>query len=248
MDFIYGMRPVEEALEAGRNLEKVFFQKGLQGPLFRSLFTKVRESKIPYQFVPLQRLNRITGKNHQGVIAYMSLIEYQRVENILPTIFETGQAPLILVLDEITDVRNIGAIARTADAAGCHALVLPEKNSAALNADAMKTSAGALSHIAVCRETDLVSTVKLLKESGLTVVAATEKGEELFNIPVPSGPVAVIMGSEERGIRQPLLGLADQQVRIPMSGHVASLNVSVAAGIILYEIVRQRKESEFRQE
>ncbi|NOY38375.1 MAG: 23S rRNA (guanosine(2251)-2'-O)-methyltransferase RlmB [Chlorobi bacterium] len=242
MDFIYGIRPVEEALEAGRNLEKIYFQNGLQGPLFRTLFTRVRERKIPFQFVPLQRLNRITGKNHQGVIAYLSLVEYQRVENILPALFESGENPFVLMLDRITDVRNIGAIARTADAAGCHALILPEKNSAALNADAMKTSAGALLHIPVCREADLMQTLRFLKNSGLQIVAATEKGEDIFSTLPPAGPVVLIMGSEEKGIRHTLMELTDQQIRIPMFGHVASLNVSVAAGIFIYEILRQRKK------
>lgn len=241
MEFIYGMRPVDEALEAGKEIERIYFQKGLHGPLFRDLFNKVRARGVPYQFVPLQRLQRITGKNHQGVIAYLSLVEYQTLENLLPALYEAGEQPFLLVLDGITDVRNLGAIARTADAAGCHALILPEKNSAAINADAMKTSAGALHHLPVCREPNLVKSIQLLRDSGLQVIAATERGKDLYTQPLPQGPVALIMGSEEKGISQALLELAETKVRIPMSGHVSSLNVSVAAGILLFEIVRMRR-------
>lgn len=241
MDYIYGIRPVEEALDSGKQLDKIFIQKGLQGPQFRSLFQRIREQGIPYQFVPLQKLQRITSRNHQGIIAYLSMVEYQSVERLLPILYEQGRSPFFLVLDSVTDVRNLGAIARTAYAAGCDALVLPQKNSASVNADAVKTSAGALMHLPVCRALDLPASVTYMKDSGLAVVAATEKGEDLYQGHLPDGPVALVLGSEEKGIRQGILELADYRVRIPMSGEVSSLNVSVAAGILMYEVVRIRR-------
>ena len=243
MDYIYGIRPVEEALDSGKHLDKIFIQKGLQGPQFRNLFQRIRGQGIPYQFVPLQRLQRITRKNHQGIIAYLSVVEYQLVERLLPMLYEQGRSPFLLVVDSVTDVRNLGAIARTAYAAGCDALVLPQKNSASVNADAVKTSAGALMHLPVCRELDLSASMSYMKDSGLAVVAATEKGEDLYQCPLPDGPVALVLGSEEKGIQRGLLELADYRVRIPMSGEVSSLNVSVAAGILLYEVVRIRRRA-----
>jgi len=229
-----------EALQSGQPFEKIFLRKGMQGEVFRELFSLVRGHHVPYQFVPQEKLNRISSGNHQGVIAILSLLEYQKVENILPGLYEQGETPFFVVLDRITDVRNLGAIARTAEAAGCHALVVPEHNSALVNADAVKTSSGALMHLPVCREENLRKSLQYMKESGLTLIAVTEKGNERFDIPDMRSPLALIMGSEEKGISPELLRMADHLVTIPMYGKVASLNVSVAAGILIYEVVRQR--------
>jgi 23S rRNA (guanosine2251-2'-O)-methyltransferase len=238
---IYGIRPVLEALQANQPFEKIFLRKGMQGESFRELFSLVRAQGIPFQFVPQEKLNRISSGNHQGVIALLALLEYQKVENLLPMLYEQGETPFFVVLDRITDVRNLGAIARTAEAAGCHALVVPARNSALVNADAVKTSSGALMHLPVCREENLQKTLRFMKDSGLTLIAASEKGEEAFDHPDMKKPLAIILGEEEKGIEPALLRISDHLVSIPMRGKVESLNVSVAAGILIYEVVRQRK-------
>ena len=241
MKKIYGIRPVIEALESGQPVEKIFLRKGMQGESFRELFSLVRAHGVPFQFVPQEKLNRISSGNHQGVIALLALLEYQKVENLLPMLYEQGETPFFVVLDRITDVRNLGAIARTAEAAGCHALVVPASNSALVNADAVKTSSGALMHLPVCREENLQKTLRFMKESGLILIGATEKGGESFDHPDMKKPLAIIMGGEEKGIEPALLRMADHLVSIPMRGKVESLNVSVAARILIYEVVRQRK-------
>ena len=241
---IYGVRPVTEALESGRPLEKVFLRKSLQSEAFRQLFALVRERGVPYQFVPQEKLDRLVSGNHQGAVALVSLLEYQRIENIIPGLYERGEVPFVVVLDRITDVRNIGAIARTAEAAGCHALVIPMHHTAPLNADAIKTSSGALLHLPVCREESLTRTLRYLKDSGLTILAASEKGNRRYDQVDLDRPVAVVMGSEEKGISSAILKMADQRISIPMRGKVGSLNVSVAAGVILFEVVRQRMQNE----
>jgi len=239
-DILFGLRPVQEAVEAGRNIEKVLLRKGLQGDQFHGILKLIRDSGIPYQFVPVEKLNRITRKNHQGIIAFTALVTYQPLEEVVAQVFESGKDPLIMVLDGITDVRNMGAIARSAEAAGADAILVPEKGSAQINPDAMKTSAGALSLIPVCRTPDLIRSVKYLKDSGLVITGATEKTEKLFYEGDFSGPVALVMGSEDLGISREILDLCGQTVRIPMAGKIASLNVSAAASVLLFEVVRQR--------
>jgi 23S rRNA (guanosine2251-2'-O)-methyltransferase len=188
-------------------------------------------------------LNRLTLKNHQGVVAFISPIIYQKIENIIPEIFEKGETPLILVLDCITDVRNMGAIARTAECAGVQAIVVPSKGSAQINPDAVKTSAGALYKIPVCRHDNLVQTVRFLQESGLQIVCCTEKTNDFIYKPDYSAPTAIVMGSEEDGVRNEIIRIADHLAKIPMYGEIESLNVSVATGVILYEAIRQRQVS-----
>ena len=239
-DYIFGTRAILEAIENGRSLDRILIRKGLQNELSRELFKSVKENQIPFQFVPIEKINRITRKNHQGVLAFLSPIEYQNIELILPDLFEKGKNPFILILDQITDVRNFGAIVRSAECAGVHAIVIPEKGMARIGADAVKTSAGALHHIPVCREKDLTSAISFLKNSGLKIVAANEKAkitytETQFNI-----PVAIIMGAEDKGISSQVLKVADEQVKIPIHGKINSLNVSVAAALMMYEAVRQR--------
>ena len=238
--FIFGIHAVLEALNADRDLEKVYIKRGTGSDLMKQLTGELRKRDIPTQLVPIEKLNRLTGKNHQGVIAWISEISYGDITGILPTIFESGEDPLILLIDEVSDVRNFGAIARSAECAGVHAIVIPLSGSAAINADAIKTSAGALHRIPICRSRDLAATVKFLSESGLRLFAATEMAETTLYSTDMSGPAGIILGSEDRGISAKMLHDADHWVSIPMKGTIASLNVSVAAGILLWEVIRQR--------
>ncbi|SEL17035.1 23S rRNA (guanosine2251-2'-O)-methyltransferase [Parapedobacter koreensis] len=240
---VYGIRAVIEAIDSGKEIESLFVQRGLGGALFLELKQVLKQHDISYQQVPVEKLNRMTRKNHQGVIAVISPITYQRVEDIVPMIYEKGEVPLLLILDGITDVRNLGAIARTAECAGVHALIVPKRGSAEINPDAIKTSAGALYKINVCREDSLAKTGRLLQESGIQLVACTEKtGNDLYQFDY-SVPTALVLGSEEHGISDDLLRIADQLAKIPMAGTIASLNVSVSAGVALYEVIRQRRSS-----
>jgi len=238
--FVFGTRSVIEAIKAGKEIEKILVRKGLSNELSRELFTLVREMDIPVQNVPVERIDRITRKNHQGVLAFLSPITYQKIEDIVPAIYEKGEVPLVLILDKVSDVRNFGAIARSAEVAGAHAIVIPEKGSAQVNADALKTSAGALNIIPVCRVKNLNDAVTFLQQSGLRVFAATEKGEKNYFETSMLEPMAIVMGAEDKGIEQDLLKVADEWVKIPQFGQIESLNVSVAASVIIFEAVRQR--------
>ena len=242
-NFIYGIHPVMEALKSGKEIEKIMIQKGLRGEGFQQLHTLVREMEIPIQFVPLEKLDRMTRQNHQGVVAMISEISYQKIETILPSVYEQGKVPLVLLLDRITDVRNLGAIARTAECSGVDAILIPEKGSAQVNQDAIKTSAGALYKVPVCRYSSARESVTFLKNSGLKIIAATEKANSDYTDVDMTQPLVLILGSEESGISAELLGMADELIQIPILGEIQSLNVSVAAGVILYEILRQRKQS-----
>jgi 23S rRNA (guanosine2251-2'-O)-methyltransferase len=237
---IIGLHPVSEALSAGKEINKILIRRGLKNESVTALFQQIRELKIPFQFVPFEKLNRITKANHQGIIAFVSQVEYQHIENILQLCYEQGKDPFIIVLDHLTDVRNFGAIARTAECAGVNAIVIPSNGSVSVTTDSIKTSAGALNHIPVCRSENLSQTVKILKDSGLTVIAATEKAGDLHFQTDLKGPIAIVMGSEESGINSSILKSADKLIKIPLQGEVQSLNVSVACGIVLYEILRQR--------
>lgn len=238
---IFGIRPVIEAIESGKEIESLFIQRGISGELIAELRNLLRMNDIPFQQVPIEKLNRITRKNHQGVIAFISPITYQHIEDIIPALYEKGEVPLILLLDGITDVRNLGAIARTAACAGVHALIVPKKGSAEINPDAIKTSAGALFTIPVCREQSLVKTARFLQDSGLQLVACTEKTNESIYGTDYTLPTAFILGAEDVGISSDLIRFADRLAKIPMIGDIASLNVSVSAGVIIYEAIRQRK-------
>jgi 23S rRNA (guanosine2251-2'-O)-methyltransferase len=238
---IYGIHAVREALRAGREMDRVLVKRGASSGALGELAGELRQKGIPVQQVPVEKLNRITRRNHQGVIALLSMISYADVTTLLPAIYESGEDPLILLLDGVSDVRNFGAIARSAECAGVHAIVIPESGSAAVNPDAIKTSAGALHRIPVCRHRDLEDVLRFLRESGLRVFAATEKaGTSLYDADL-RGPAALVMGSEGTGISHALLKTADQLVSIPMKGTISSLNVSVAAGVLLFEFVRQRR-------
>lgn len=237
---IYGTRAVMEAIRAGRQIEKILIQKGIGNDLVRELLQLLRHQGISFTYVPQEKLNRLTTKNHQGVICLISAIEYASLDNIIHSLYSEGKEPFLLLLDRITDVRNFGAIVRTAECAGIHAIVIGEKGNAPITSDAMKTSAGALNHLPVCREKDLKKTITYLRESGIMVVACTEKAsKQLYDVQF-NRPVALIMGSEEDGIADTLIREADELVKIPMNGNIGSLNVSVAAGVAIYEVLRQK--------
>ncbi|MGB4398674.1 MAG: 23S rRNA (guanosine(2251)-2'-O)-methyltransferase RlmB [Daejeonella sp.] len=237
---VFGIRAVIEAIKSGKEIESLYIQRGLNGGLILELRSLIKENELTFQLVPIEKLNRLTPKNHQGAVAFISPITYEKIENIIPAIFEKGEVPLILLLDGITDVRNFGAIARTAECAGVHALVVPAKGSAQINPDAVKTSAGALYKVPVCRHESMVKTAKFLQESGLQLIACTEKTNEYLYQPDYTVPTVVIMGSEENGISTELIRIADHLAKIPMFGEIESLNVSVSAGVLLYEAVRQK--------
>jgi 23S rRNA (guanosine2251-2'-O)-methyltransferase len=239
-DCIFGLRPVIEAIKAGKQIDRLLIRQGLQGPLYHELMAEVKKHEIVFQIVPLERIELVTRKNHQGVLAWLSVIEYQRIGNLLPMIFEKGEDPLVIVLDGVSDVRNFGAIVRTAECLGAHAIVIPEKGSARITADAVKTSAGALHTFPVCREKSIVRSVAFLKNSGLKIICGAEKSGKTASITDLTGPIVLILGSEDKGISRELTSIADKIVQIPMKGTISSLNVSVAAGILLYEILRQR--------
>ncbi|MBD5306759.1 MAG: 23S rRNA (guanosine(2251)-2'-O)-methyltransferase RlmB [Bacteroides sp.] len=241
-DYIFGLRAVMEALESGRHIDKVLMRRDLSGDLAKELSQALKLYDIPVQKVPAEKLNRITMKNHQGVIALLAAAPYHKLENVIPALYEEGKNPFILVLDGVTDTRNFGAIARSADCAGVDAIVIPERGSASVTPDAMKTSAGALLYVPVCREKDLTKAITFLRENGLKIVAATEKGAEDYTKVDMSVPTAVVMGAEETGISDDILRQADSLAAIPLRGRIGSLNVSVAAGVLMYEVVRQRGE------
>lgn len=239
-DYIFGIRAVIEAVEAGRSIDKVLVRRDLGGDLGRELMDKLREYEVVAQKVPQEKLNRITMKNHQGAIALLSPIDYSRLEHLVPLFYEEGRNPLVVVLDGITDTRNFGAIGRTAACAGVDAIVIPERNSVSVTPDAVKTSAGGLFHVPVCREKDTLSAVRFLKENGYRIVGATEKGASPYTDADYRVPVAIVMGSEDTGISDGVLRICDDLAAIPIVGKIESLNVSVAAGIMIYEALRQR--------
>jgi len=239
-EMIFGARAVIEAIQAGKEIDKVLIKKDIQSDLSKELLAALKDTFIPVQRVPVERINRITKKNHQGVIAFISPITYQRTEDIVPFLFEQGKNPLLIMLDGLTDVRNFGAIARTCECADVDAIIIPNKNSVSVNADAIKTSAGALHTLPVCREANLRNTIKFLKDSGFKIIAATEKGDYDYTKADYEGPTCIIMGAEDTGVSYDNLALCDEWVKIPMLGTIESLNVSVAAGVLIYEAIKQR--------
>lgn len=239
-DYIFGMRAVTEAIDSGKSIDKILLRKEVGGELAKELIAKAGEYGILIQRVPGERLNRITMKNHQGVIALISPVRYHHLENLLPGLYEEGKVPFLLCLDGLTDTRNFGAIGRTADCSGVNGIIIPERNSVSVTPDAMKTSAGGLLYVPVCREKNMVSAIHYLQDSGVKVIGATEKGAVPFTSVDYTGPVAIVMGNEEHGISNDVLRLCDELAAIPILGNIGSLNVSVAAGVLMYEVVRQR--------
>lgn len=236
---IFGLHPLLEALEAGREIDKIFIKRGLKTEETQRITSIARERTIPVQIVPVEKLDRITQRNHQGVLAFLAKIEYTSLEALIPMIYEEGRVPFFVLLDGVTDVRNFGAIARSAECAGVDAIIIPERGSVSVTGDAVKTSAGALHRLPVCRVSTIPSAIRLLKDSGIKVVTASEKASTLYTQEALTPPVAIVMGSEEHGASDETIRLSDSLVRIPQVGAIGSLNVSVAAGIIIYEALRQ---------
>lgn len=236
---IFGSRAIIEAIKANKEVDKILIQHGLHNDLFKELMGLIKEKNIPYQFVPVEKLFKLNKKNHQGVAAYISEIEYSKTEQIISGIYEKGKDPLLLILDRVTDVRNFGAIARTAECAGVDAIIIPSRGAAQVNGDAIKTSAGALHKIPVCREDNLKETIHYLKDCGIKIIGCTEKTDKLMYEVDMRGPLCIIMGSEENGISGEYLKLCDDRAKIPMFGSIESLNVSVSAALVIYESIRQ---------
>ncbi|MDR0790380.1 MAG: 23S rRNA (guanosine(2251)-2'-O)-methyltransferase RlmB [Bacteroidales bacterium] len=246
-NIIYGIRPLLEALTSNINLDKVMIddRKGMSNStndnaITQELKAKLKECDVRIQYVPTERLNRITNGNHQGVVAYISPISYAELEDVLADIKQRNGVPFILILDKITDVRNFGAIVRTAAAANVDCVVIPRHNAAAINEDAIKTSAGGLLKVQIVRADNLKTIINTLHQEGVMTICASEKAKENYTTPNYQQPLAIILGSEDKGIEQNILRLAQNQVSIPIKGEIESLNVSVAAGILIYEVLRQR--------
>ena len=238
--YIYGIHAVLEALDASKDIDKILLSKTLNDETAREIIEQARALRVPVQRVPVQKIDRITRRNHQGVLAMMAAVTYYRTEDLVPHLFDEGENPFIVVLDGVTDVRNFGAVARTCECAGVSAIVSPDHESVSVNADAVKTSAGALNYLPVCREHNLVKAVRLLRDSGFKIVGTSDKSQMPYTQGNYTGPVAIILGAEDKGISPEIMKLCDTQVLIPEFGHINSLNVSVAGGIMIYEVVRQR--------
>jgi 23S rRNA (guanosine2251-2'-O)-methyltransferase len=236
-DLTFGIRSVIEAIKQGKTINKILLQKGLSGELIKELLALVHKENIVVQKVPVQKLNHMVKKNHQGVIAMISPVAYHQIDWLVQQVYEKGEDPFILILDRVKDVRNFGAIARTAECFGVHAIVIPSKDSALITNDAVKTSAGALFKIPVCKVTSLNAAVDFLKGCGLKIFTCTEKSDTLINKVETTGPKALIMGSEQDGVDSQLIKASDVNFKIPMTGSIASLNVSVACGIAIHHLM-----------
>ena len=232
-EIIFGIHPVIEAIQSGKVLDKILIKSQIPRDTVSELAGLARRYEVPLQYVPVEKLNRITGKNHQGVIAFLSLVEYHNIEQLVPMLFEQGKVPFVIILDSITDVRNFGAITRNAECAGVDIIVIPDTNTAQINAETVKSSAGALMHIPICRTKNMLSMANYLKNSGIKLIAADEKAMLDYTKISYIEPVAIIMGSEDTGISNTLLKSADQKVKIPLLGKIESLNVSSASAILM---------------
>ena len=239
-EMIFGIRAVIEAIDAGKVLDKVLIRRDMSSAIGRELLLKLEGTGTQIQRVPLEKLNQFTDKNHQGVIAFLSPIEFTPLDSLVASLYDEGKVPLLMLLDGVTDVRNFGAIARTCVCAGVHALIIGTRGSAAINGDAVKASAGALHSLPICKVENLQNALTYLRDSGLRIVAATEHTDRNYTEVDLTVPTCIVMGSEEKGIYEENLKLCTDQVRLPMTGVIESLNVSVAAGVFIYEAVRQR--------
>lgn len=238
---IFGIRAVIEAIQQEKEIDKVMLKQGVRGELFQQLFALVREKDIPFQYVPDEVFKPFADRNHQGVLAEVSPVPYQDINEVLDAVEAKGEIPFVLILDRITDVRNFGAIVRSAECAGAHVVVIPNKNSAKISSDAIKTSAGALYHIPVSRVLNLKKLVRELKfQRGIRVYATSEKAEKYYTGVDMTEPTAIIMGAEDKGIDEGLISIATDCIKIPQKGEIESLNVSAAAAVIMFEVVRQR--------
>ena len=237
---IFGIRAVIEAIKSGETIDKVFLQKGLRGDLFTELESLLRKASISSSYVPVEKLNRLTPKNHQGVVAKISPIEFYELEDLVINVIESGKTPLFLLLDQLSDVRNFGAIIRTAECTGVDGIIIQKKGGAPVNGDTIKTSAGAVFKVPLCKVDHIKDALFHLQASGIKVIAATERTDNnLYDVSFKE-PCAIIMGSEGKGISPSILKLVDEKAKLPMYGEIGSLNVSVACGAFLYEVIRQR--------
>ena len=240
VQIVAGMRPVMEALNSGKQIDKIFIQSNLEGQLAQELKQKIKELSLPVQYVPVEKLNRMSDSNHQGIIATISPISYYSFADLLQKVVDEGRAPFFVMLDHVTDVRNLGAIVRTAECAGVDAVVVPDRGSAQVNEDAIKSSSGALLRLPMCRESNLKTVVNLARQYDMQICAATEKGSVSYLTVDFRKPTLLIMGAEDTGISNELLKMSDVRASLPIVGEVQSLNVSVAAGVFMYEVLRQR--------
>lgn len=240
MQYLFGMHPVIEALRSGRKFDKILLKTGLEGPQYRELMELVNEAQIPYQWVPVEKLNRTTKGAHQGVIAFVAQIDYVDIDQFINNALGRTHSPLVMILDGVSDVRNLGAIARTLEVAGGQGIIVPAKGGAAINAEAVKASAGALMRIDTCKVSNLRLAIFSLQQAGFKIIASSEKAEKLIYDVDMTGPTAIIMGSEGEGISKSILSLSDEMAKIPQFGEIGSLNVSVASALVAFEAVRQR--------
>ena len=239
-DIIFGTRPVLESIKSGKTIEKIFIQKNVVKETIQEIKLLASKYKLNISLVPKEKLNRITRKNHQGIICYISPISYQPINEIIQRSYENGKDPIVLILDRVTDIRNFGSITRVAESAKVDAIIIPEKGRALITSDSVKTSAGALNYLPICKVKSLKNTIKSLKDSGLNIVSCSDKAtKNIYSVDFTS-PTVIILGSEKDGISENLLELSNNQVKIPMFGKIDSLNVSTSASIILYELIRQR--------
>lgn len=239
-NMIIGFRAIMEAIEAGKDFDKVMLQKGLKGELHADIKRVLIENQIPIQQVPIEKLDGLTKANHQGIIGFTSPIGFYELSDLIQRAFESARNPKFIYLDGVTDVRNFGAICRSAECSGFDGVIIPEKGSAQINEEAVKTSAGALFHIPIARTRSVVETIKILQESGISLVGCTEKTDQLIQQVDLTRPTCIIMGAEDTGISDEFIRKADALGKVHMEGKTSSMNVSVAAGIIMYELNRQR--------
>jgi 23S rRNA (guanosine2251-2'-O)-methyltransferase len=239
---VIGRTAVKEAIRAGKQLDRIYLQNTAHGPIIEEIKTLALQHHIPINKVPVEKLNGFNITDHEGCIALIAKVQYHDLQDVISFVVEKGETPLFLILDGITDIRNIGGIARTAYCCGVHAIIIPDKGVGALNEDAILTSAGALEKIAICRVTSLMKAVDELHLNGIKVFASEMKtNKNVFDCDFKE-PSAIVMGSEEKGIYPALMKICDEKFKIPMAGDFESLNVSVATGIILYEVMKQRME------
>ncbi|MFP9118276.1 23S rRNA (guanosine(2251)-2'-O)-methyltransferase RlmB [Flavobacterium sp. RNTU_13] len=237
---IFGIRAIIEAINAGKEVDKVFVQKDAQGDLMRELLKVLKQKSVNFTYVPVEKLNRLTPNNHQGAVASISPVKFHDMETLIETVLESGKTPLLLILDQLSDARNFGAIIRTAECTGVDGIIVQKQGSAPVNGDTVKTSAGAVFNVPICKVEHIKDAIFHLQGSGIKTIAATEKTENTIYDVSFNEPVAIIMGSEDRGINPSVLKIVDDKAKLPMYGTISSLNVSVACGAFLYEAVRQR--------
>lgn len=239
-EFVFGIHSVHEAVESGSEIDRIMVRKDYSNSQIKDILNNGYRLNIPIQKVPKEKLNAVTGKNHQGIIAFLSAIKYASLDHVISDAYSQGTDPLLLILDHITDVHNLGAIARTSEGLGFNGIILPSKGSARLNSEAVKISAGALMHLPVCRVKSLLSTIDYLKNNGIRIIACTEKADDSIYSADMKGPACLILGSESDGISREVLRKSDISVNIPMHGKVSSYNVSVSMAIAGSELIRQR--------